>query len=102
MPAVLTVSMQQKFFVALGAGNGALHDIRPEPLLLHEAPDLIACHLVQMRLAHDSSPAHLIAANFELRLYQNRKRGAAGPKHADHGGEDHRGGDEAHVANAEI
>jgi hypothetical protein len=68
---------------------------------LHTITDAVARGAMQLRLAHDASPAHLAALDFELRLHQD-DHGAVPRKQRLNRGNQQRRGDEARIAHREI
>src|SRR5262245_48267178 len=70
IPAVLTVGIQEKFLVAFGAQNRAIHHGGFESEFLHGLGHPFACGPVQFRRAHNSALADLALPHFKLRLDQ--------------------------------
>src|SRR6185312_9366197 len=105
-PTVLTpalsVPIQQEFPVPLCAGDRTFCNLDGEIQFFHTGAYFFARGLMEFRIAHDATFAHLSAADFELRLDQNYHASGFRPEDARDGRCDERGRDETDVADSNI
>ena len=78
MPTTLMSGMEEELPVAFRAQDRGRNDLGVKAELSHGLLYALARLVVQCRIAHNSSLAHLVPFHFELRLYQNNHFGVRG------------------------